>query len=907
MTTTPEHTAGAGLATSGHDDSTSTRPTHERSWFESIPAPLRYLIEAAAIYLAYNLLGDLNREFTPPPIGISPIWLPAGFAVGVVLVRGWWTTIPLFLTGFVNTVRADWALTDPVGAGGFGLDGSTILWAATLYGLAIISHCVVAKLLVDRIRDRSFEGVWPAFAFLMAVGPVSCVASALIGTEVFRVEGFVTSDGFAVSAFTFWIGDTIACMLIAPVFVAAFGGRAWRGRRTAIVVLTVATAAIVLASTGLVGRTELDRVRQSFERSATRAAAVFEARTRRLENVALDQAALLSAAPELTEDEFVSAARDRLDRSEGAQLLGWLQSPDGALERTRVVAAAGAGDDADDFVESFIVDPIEPMLRVARDEGTAVWVPRGDDEGATDDFVYAPTYAGVVDVDSLTPAQRRERLSGFVAVRTDLDASLAAATDAVIDDEAAAVVRSERSPDALVLAAQPSRENNPLVDDRLSPLAAARTKGVPFASSRTFDLDTNPWSVTFAPSRSYVTDTSFLVTILPASLIALAFSLTIMLLALTSTGQRTRLRRLVRVRTRALEASEQRYRSVVDNVREAIFQLDPAGRITFVSAAWDDDLSAGGRDRAPGAMLVDTLRIADRTRLERTLELARSHPGDTFTQEFESADRRRVLEIRIASPLATPGDDDLEPPGAIVGLVVDVTDQREVLRNRERFISLVAHELRNPLTVISGSVATIGAHERDELPPLSAKLLPAVQTAAHRLDRIISDLLVSSQVDAGTLTLQPEPTDLRRVVRQSVEAAQLNAREHGVTLEAHGLDEPLSLTCDVDRVSQVVDNLLSNAIKYTPGGGTVTVNVAVADDGRTARVEVEDSGIGIAPEDRDRIFERYGRTVQGTIVAPGTGLGLAICRSIAETHGGTIELESTIGVGSTFTLVLPMR
>ncbi len=878
------------------------------SAWRALPTPLRYVVESLAIFLVYNLLGEINRQFTPPPSGISPIWLPAGFAVGVVLVRGWWTTIPLLLTGFVNTVRADWYLTDPVSQGGSGLDPSTILWAGTLYGLAIISHCVVAKLLVDRIPDRTFEGLFPALAFLLAVGPVSCVFSALLGTEVFRVEGFVTTETFAVSSFTFWIGDTIACMLIAPVIVALFGGIPWHGRRLAIGALAVVTAAIVLASTGLMGRTELDRIRQTFDRSATRAATGFETPVRRLEGHAIDQASLVAAAPELSTDEFDAAAEDRLDRADGAQVVTWLEVPGGELDATRVATVAGPAEAAADVRDSFVVDPIIPRLRLARDFAQPTWVVRADDEGANHDFVYAPIFAETVDGETLGLSARREQLTGFVGIRTDLDDVLETSLDLLADVESSAVVSAQRGDgEPVLVAAAPAESTNLLVDDDLSPLASARTKGVPFATDRELELDDAQWTVTFAPSRTYVTDKAFLVTVVPGALIAMAFALTIMLLALTSTGQRARLGRLVRMRTRALQASEYRYRSVVDNVREAIFQLDAAGRVTFVSAAWNDDMSVGGRDGVYGVLLVDALRVADRTRLQHLLDQARARAGETFSAEFESTDQQRVLEVRIATPQHDAADDDdFEQSSGYVGVVVDVTSQREVLRNRERFVSLVAHELRNPLTVISGSVATIGAHEGEQLPPLSAKLLPTVLTAAHRLDRIISDLLVSSQVDAGTLTLHPTRADLRRVVADAIDVARTNATEHGVELVADGLDAELSLTCDVDRVGQVVDNLLSNAIKYTPGGGSVTVSVDASDDGRSALVVVRDTGIGIARDDHARVFERYGRTEQGTIVAAGTGLGLSICRSIAESHGGTIELESELGIGSTFTLVLPI-
>jgi signal transduction histidine kinase len=868
------------------------------------------VLESVAIYFIYGALGDLNRQFTPPPTGIQPIWLPAGFAVGVVLTRGWWTTIPLFLTGIIRVLESDWALTRPLADGGGGLSESTVVWAAVLYGLAVVSHCVIAKLIVDRLPgDGSWDELWSASALLLVVGPISCVASALLGTEVFRVEGFVTADTFAVSAFTFWIGDSMACILLVPPMLALLGGAAWRPRRTAILVTCFATIAIVVASTTLIGQNELERIQQRFERSTVRSVDALDGRLQRLESLATGTATLIGAIPDLDAEQFDSTVAGRVASEQDADLVAYLSTADGELDATTVTWARGAGEA--DFRASFVAAPIVERLALIRDSGRTDWVPEVDDPGATSDFVYAPVYRGGTDPTTLSRSERRRLLEGFVAVKTELQVALDDAVEDVVDRDAAVVLRDERGgTDAMVIASRPPAAINPLVDEELVPLEVARTNGVPFASSSQLDVGDSTWSVTFAPSRAFVSDRAFFVTILPSALIAMAFALTIGILVLTSTGQRARLARLVRQRTGELHASEQRYRSVVDNVHEAIFQLDPDGLVTFVSASWDDRLTLGGRDAALGHPLVGVLRVADPARLEELLADARSRPGTTVRGEFESLDHALVLEVRVATPRVDPREDDESnghEAGAIVGMVVDMTDQRGVLRNRERFVSLVAHELRNPLTVISGSVSTIVNHEREQLPPLASKLLPAVQTSAHKLDRIISDLLVSSQVDAGTLSLLEEPADLVDITRAAIESATPHATEHGVEIVDRLPTEPLQLTCDIDRVTQVVDNLLSNAVKYTPGGGTIAVTAATDGSGLTARIRISDTGIGVSADDRDRIFERYGRTEQGTVVAPGTGLGLSICRAIAEAHGGSIEVESELGIGSTFTLVLPLR
>jgi signal transduction histidine kinase len=177
--------------------------------------------------------------------------------------------------------------------------------------------------------------------------------------------------------------------------------------------------------------------------------------------------------------------------------------------------------------------------------------------------------------------------------------------------------------------------------------------------------------------------------------------------------------------------------------------------------------------------------------------------------------------------------------------------------------------------------------------------------SARKLERIVSDLLVSSQVDAGTLRLQREPADVRVLVESAVDAAQATALEQGVELVDETGPEPLPAACDVVRVSQVIDNLLSNALKYTATGGLV--RVAAERHVQDVHVRVTDTGIGIASSDYSRVFERFGRTEAGANVAAGTGLGLSICRAIVEAHGGRIWVESAVGEGSTFTFSLPVR
>lgn len=246
------------------------------------------------------------------------------------------------------------------------------------------------------------------------------------------------------------------------------------------------------------------------------------------------------------------------------------------------------------------------------------------------------------------------------------------------------------------------------------------------------------------------------------------------------------------------------------------------------------------------------------------------------------------------------------PDGSFEGAALaytDVTDLVQATAVKETFVAMVSHELRTPLALIAGYAEML--RERDDLSTEVASQMEVVQRNAQRLQRLVGDLLHSAQLTSGrTLPLVRQPCDLVQVVRDAVEGITPSAKAADLALEVDVPDE-LWLVADVLRLGQLVDNLISNAVKYTPAGGTVTVTLAL--DGPRAELVVRDTGIGIAASDRDRLFTPFFRaSVAEQQVIPGVGLGLSISRSIVESHGGRIEIDSTPGAGSTFRVRLPL-
>ncbi|WP_309135683.1 ATP-binding protein [Cellulomonas sp.] len=295
----------------------------------------------------------------------------------------------------------------------------------------------------------------------------------------------------------------------------------------------------------------------------------------------------------------------------------------------------------------------------------------------------------------------------------------------------------------------------------------------------------------------------------------------------------------------------------------------------------DDDALAGQRD------LVEAL-----------VAPVRSGSADVRDWTYVRADGSHVV-VRLAVTRR------LEPDGAVGGYVVvatDVTAEREAARLKDQFLGLVSHELRTPLTSVLGYLELL-LDGTEELSDEQREYLTIIERNARRQLRLVSDLLLSAQVDAGTFAISPQPTDVAAVARASLASAGPTAEQAQVTL-VPALQEA-RVEGDAVRLGQVVDNLVSNALKFTPTGGSVRVEVAPLPGGG-ARLAVADTGIGIPADELAQLTSRFFRATNATRRAiPGVGLGLSITKAVVDAHGGTMEIRSTVGEGTTFVVTLP--
>lgn len=223
---------------------------------------------------------------------------------------------------------------------------------------------------------------------------------------------------------------------------------------------------------------------------------------------------------------------------------------------------------------------------------------------------------------------------------------------------------------------------------------------------------------------------------------------------------------------------------------------------------------------------------------------------------------------------------------------------------KDEFVATASHELRTPLTSLSGYLEMSLDPAEGPLSPTRESHLRIVQRNADRLAVLVDQLLFLARADSHPLELDRHPVDLAGILTEAVETAAPAAAAKDVTLVIADSELPV-VPADRPQLLRVVDNLVANAVKFTPNGGRV--HLAARRHGNTAVLEVTDTGPGIPHVEQADLFNRFFRGTSAIEKAiPGSGLGLAISRVIAEAHGGTIEVESTAGAGSTFRLVLPL-
>ena len=335
--------------------------------------------------------------------------------------------------------------------------------------------------------------------------------------------------------------------------------------------------------------------------------------------------------------------------------------------------------------------------------------------------------------------------------------------------------------------------------------------------------------------------------------------------------------------------------------------------------------------------LTDTLVHRAEAEVADSIESSRQADGRsrTFVLGFAAASIALALVVGTALALAISGPlraigsrveriaagdftehvrvDNRDELGALAANIDRMNDQLGLLyeqlaaanRHKSEFLANMSHELRTPLNAIIGFSEVLLQRLFGELNAKQADYLTDIlESGKHQLT-LVNDILDLSKVEAGRMELELSSFSLKETINGSVAMLRERASRGGIALEAECDPSVDTIEADQRKVKQVLFNLLSNAVKFTPQGGRISVRARAVSD--VVKISVQDTGVGIALEDQDRIFEEFAQASSGKRMEASTGLGLTLAKRFVELHGGAMTLESAVGMGSTFTFSLPLR
>ena len=857
-----------------------------------LPLPIQLLAVAAA-YFATARLGLL---LAIPPGYATPIWAPSGVALAAVLLLG---------------PRASWGVL----AGSF---AANVMTSSGGVGIAAaIASGAALQALAGGWTVRRFAGYPNAMSepgsvvrFLALGGPASCLVNATVSVTVLCAAGVVPWADWDVHWTTWWVGDSIGVMVVAPVVLIFFAEpRAnWSRRRLTVAlpmsfVFAAFVAVFVLTSRNeqarLEGRLhdESDDIQRSLEKRVDACNEVLQAIA------------------------SFHASSNRVDRDEFRTFVGRYLKLHPGVQAISLVPRVGAEERA----------AHEEAVRAEGYPGYAII-----ERDRFGDIVPAAPRDEYFPIHYIEPWKGNERALGFDVASDPLRRSalvLAAHRKAIAASPPIRLVQDRRGPAGVFLAvpvgtgyATAVFQVGTLLE---SALVGVRREGLRFslydgealysepesvddvlAWTRSLPVGGRRWELRFSASRSYLLSHPAWEawTVLVGGMI---FTSLLGAFLLVVTGRSIAIEGIVTARTAELHASEERFRAIAETANDAIITADVDGLIT----QWNrgaQDLFGYGFAEVSGKPL--TILMPER--------LQESHRQGF--QRFRRTGERRILGRTVE--LVGRRKDGSEFPCELsiatweagsaryfTGFLRDITERRrlnedlsksrvkaeEASRAKSEFLANMSHEIRTPMNGILGMTdLALGT----DLTPVQREYLGLVRSSAESLLYVINDILDFSKIEARKMTLEETEFDLREVLESATKTVALRAHEKGLDLACRvPLSLPDRLVGDPARLRQVVLNLLSNAVKFTAAGEVVLSVAREPESGLVLKFSVRDTGPGIPPDKLDMIFEAFVQADSSTTRNfGGTGLGLPISRQLATLMGGRLWVESRVGSGSTF-------
>lgn len=339
-----------------------------------------------------------------------------------------------------------------------------------------------------------------------------------------------------------------------------------------------------------------------------------------------------------------------------------------------------------------------------------------------------------------------------------------------------------------------------------------------------------------------------------------------------------------------------RIQAILSSMADGVIAMDAWGRVILLNPVVEELFKitlAASRGK-------NILRVIRNNELEKILNQA-LETGRTMQKQIQIlTPEPRIFQVHV-TPLQNPGADR----GGVVAILRDITERKLLEEMRSEFVANVSHELRTPLTSIRGFAETLldGALEDTGV---ARRFLKIINVEAERLSRLIDELLNLSRLENHKSVPNLQPLKMEELINRVVAVLQPRATEKQLTIKVEVPENFPLVQADPDMIYQVLINLIDNAVSYTQSGGEIKISASAGRD--EVKVDVQDNGIGIPAESLPRVFERFYRVDKArSREQGGTGLGLSIVKHIIDAHHGSVQVESEVGVGSTFSFVLPLN
>jgi PAS domain S-box-containing protein len=917
---------------------------------QALPQALKVALLTALVYAG---AGALALGLAGPPGYASPLYPSAGVALAAVVRYGGGALPGVWLGAFMVNV----------GLGALrGQAGIDAIWLPLLIGFGAMLQAALGAWLVRRHVSRPLVLNAPRdiLRFGLLGGVVACAVSPSVATPALVASGALGSEAVLSNWLTWWVGDTLGVVVVAPLVLTVVGRprEDWRPRRRTLGVPLVLTLALLALGMMEFGRIDRERVRATFERDVDRLAA--EAQSRLWAPVHALQAlsaAAMQAGERFDQTALEATARWWLDQPIPLQALGHsvaakraevpaleaaaraaglpnfkvfdrddgqARAADGEVVAVRhIVPAVGNGGALG--VNALSIPAAREAILAARDSGGPVasagfaltQLP-GQQTGVV---IYQALYES--EGSGLQPpadlAARRARFAGVVFVTLRTSDTLAGSTPAappylewcLLDADAKAKRRLLAGPATCEVAHRHAGTGD-LEADRTLDLAGRRL---------VMHLHAQGNQVPGAQREA-----AWLMSLAGLSAAAMLGAL---LLTVTGHSRRTELavqdgtaelRREMSERTQAQEAlreSEARLRSILDHVPLGVMFLDPQGYFIDANTRLVAMLGVPAGSLR-GRSIAEFVHEGDFSRIREQRRNLMRGMSDSVQDgvRLRAADGRELVARVSASALRDPGG----RVQRMVGVVEDIAEHLRLQaseqaltraeaanRAKSEFLSRMSHELRTPLNAMIGFAQLLGLDREPQLVAHQREWTQQIQRAGWHLLEMINETLDLARIESGAVQLTLAPVALTPLAGACKALVASAASQRQVQI-AESIDPHAdAVLADATRLKQVLTNLLSNAVKYNREGGRVTLaSRRVVEQGHDwVEIAVADTGLGMNDDQMAALFQPYNRLGREASGIEGTGIGLVISRRLTELMGGTLDAQSAEGTGSIFTLRLP--